>query len=243
MDDRDNRYHELRDLLDCSSQTSLITERAQRKLNLPVLERKLTRSGIANNLSSIRKKCKVNIKSRLNWFTAIVTWYVLREITGYLLNISLGSLKLKIPSGVSLADSEFSVPGKIDLLIGAHLFWQVLLNIKFNLIYRHYKKLIFWQAPPSDTLETFKLNTVTYGQSSASYLAIKCLFVLAEQIQTSMPDVARVIREEFYVDDLLSGADSLEQVQKIVRELSVILETGCFDLRKYCSNHPKVSEG
>lgn len=96
---------------------------------------------------------------------------------------------------------------------------------------------ILWRSNPNDTLKTYKLNTVTYGQASASYLAIRCLFELASQCDESNSEIASIIRHDFYVDDLLTGADSLVRAQYICRETSRVLKSGCFQLRKWYSNN------
>ena len=41
-------------------------------------------------------------------------------------------------------------------------------------------QLILWREKQSDNIEIFRLNTVTYGTSSAPFLAIRCLTYLSE---------------------------------------------------------------
>ncbi|XP_072389614.1 uncharacterized protein [Diabrotica undecimpunctata] len=101
---------------------------------------------------------------------------------------------------------------------------------------------IVWRESPSDPLQHFALNTVTYGQASASFLAIRCLFELANECQLSQPEIAKILRQDFYVDDLLTGADTITEASNICREVSRILLTGCFPLRKWISNDPRVLE-
>ncbi|XP_056629853.1 uncharacterized protein LOC130440615 [Diorhabda sublineata] len=100
---------------------------------------------------------------------------------------------------------------------------------------RHLQKIV-WRENPSDNLEVYQLNTVTYGQASASYLAIRCLAKLAEDIQEMNPEIAEIIKHDFYVDDLLTGAPTLEHAQYICKAISDTLKSGCFALRKWCSN-------
>ncbi|XP_072377793.1 uncharacterized protein [Diabrotica undecimpunctata] len=67
---------------------------------------------------------------------------------------------------------------------------------------------VLWRENPNDNLTTYTLNTVTYWQSAASYLVIRCLFSLAEEIQDMKPEIADIIKRDFYVDDLLTGAST-----------------------------------
>ncbi|XP_046807533.1 uncharacterized protein LOC124420043 [Lucilia cuprina] len=41
-------------------------------------------------------------------------------------------------------------------------------------------QLILWRQNPSDSLNVFRLNTVTYGTASAPFLAIRCLIQLSD---------------------------------------------------------------
>lgn len=99
---------------------------------------------------------------------------------------------------------------------------------------------ILWRADPTEPLKTYELNTVTYGQAAASFLSIRCLFQLAQEIEDCNPRIAAIIKHDFYVDDLLTGANSLEEAQQLCREISSVLKSGCFNLRKWCSNKPEV---
>ncbi|KAJ8914829.1 hypothetical protein NQ315_014841 [Exocentrus adspersus] len=102
---------------------------------------------------------------------------------------------------------------------------------------RKYQKII-WRENQDSPLKTYRLNTVTYG--SASFLAIRCLKELADEFRSANPDISRIIEEDMYVDDLLSGAETPEQARLICETISRILATGGFELRKWRSNAPHV---
>lgn len=99
---------------------------------------------------------------------------------------------------------------------------------------------ILWRADPTEPLNTYQLNTVTYGTSAASFLAIRPLFQLASENKDSYPIASTIIENDFYVDDLLTGSDSLEELSVHCKQVSDILKQGCFDLRKWISNESQV---
>lgn len=99
---------------------------------------------------------------------------------------------------------------------------------------------IVWRANPSGPLRTFRLTTVTYGTTSASFLATQCLVTLAENVKESYPDTARIIGRDFYMDDLMTGADTEEECLKSQQEISDILNSAKLKLRKWCSNSVRV---
>ncbi|XP_058827527.1 uncharacterized protein LOC131687455 [Topomyia yanbarensis] len=101
---------------------------------------------------------------------------------------------------------------------------------------------IVWRASPDDSLDTFKLKTVTYGTASAPYLATRVLQQLADDEQDAFPEAADVLRKDFYVDDLISGRSTVAETIKLRNQLDSLLAKGGFELRKWASNEPTVLE-
>jgi len=101
---------------------------------------------------------------------------------------------------------------------------------------------ILWREKQSNSVDTYELRTVTYGMASSAFLAIRCLFSLAEEYQQSFPKAANVIRKCMYVDDLLFGAPSRAEANQLIVDITRILTSGCFELRKWISNDPSILE-
>ncbi|XP_043862234.1 uncharacterized protein LOC122756482 [Drosophila santomea] len=98
---------------------------------------------------------------------------------------------------------------------------------------------ILWRTSPSQPLSTFELNTVTYGTAAAPYLAIRSLSYLADKFMDKLEIGAKAIKSSFYVDDFLGGADTVEELHQIKREVTAILQDGQLELAKWHSNHCK----
>lgn len=73
---------------------------------------------------------------------------------------------------------------------------------------------ILWRDKPSEPIRTYELNTVTYGTKPASYLATKCLRKLAEKCESEYPETATILRSDFYMDDVLTGGNSVQEVRE-----------------------------
>ncbi|XP_053699358.1 uncharacterized protein LOC128746331 [Sabethes cyaneus] len=100
---------------------------------------------------------------------------------------------------------------------------------------RHLQRIL-WRDSSEDPMKSFELTTVTYGTASAPYLATKCLSTLGKGCQLTHPLAAKVIQKDFYVDDMLSGADSIEEAIRLMSEVIEITNSAGFILRKWNSN-------
>lgn len=77
---------------------------------------------------------------------------------------------------------------------------------------------------------------MTYGTSCAPYLATKTLQVLAEHGATTHPEAAAILKQDFYMDDMLTGVNGVEEGQKVCHQLLALLSSGGFCLRKWATN-------
>ncbi|XP_031352551.1 uncharacterized protein LOC116177665 [Photinus pyralis] len=108
---------------------------------------------------------------------------------------------------------------------------------------KHTKLLnILWRDTPSEPLQCIRLLTVTYGLRSSPFLATRCLVELANQEKQNFPLGARVLLNETYVDDILTGSDTTENLNQIKAQLINILKLGSFELHKWSSNVNNVLE-
>ncbi|XP_011685530.1 PREDICTED: uncharacterized protein LOC105448572 [Wasmannia auropunctata] len=101
---------------------------------------------------------------------------------------------------------------------------------------------ILWRDNIRSGIKTYELTTVTYGTSSASYLATRCLKYLAEQHAPIFPVGSKCVERDFYVDDLLTGADTIADAKLIINETLQLLRLGSFELSKWASNSPELLE-
>uniref|UniRef100_A0A336KCY2 CSON003512 protein n=1 Tax=Culicoides sonorensis TaxID=179676 RepID=A0A336KCY2_CULSO len=96
---------------------------------------------------------------------------------------------------------------------------------------------ILWYK--NNHLQEFQLTTVTYGTASASFLATRALQYLADQ-EDIMLTGANAIRDNMYVDDLITCANTVDEAIQIYREVTAILKKGQMPIRKFCSNSSDV---
>ncbi|XP_062711704.1 uncharacterized protein LOC134289611 [Aedes albopictus] len=102
--------------------------------------------------------------------------------------------------------------------------------------------MIFWRDSRDEEIRVFQLNTVTYGTASAPYLATECLKRLAELDGHKYPEAEKILSKDFYVDDMMTGVDSVEDGVKLCSDKQQLLKGGGFNLRKWSSNCRAVLE-
>ena len=73
----------------------------------------------------------------------------------------------------------------------------------------------------NNPIEAYKLTTVTYGTAPTPYLAIRALHETAKQIGITK-QLEEIIKDDFYMNDLLSGAESIEECQIKLNVLNVL---------------------
>ncbi|XP_018400334.1 PREDICTED: uncharacterized protein LOC108777851 [Cyphomyrmex costatus] len=99
---------------------------------------------------------------------------------------------------------------------------------------------IVWRPDTSEPIRDYRLNTITYGMASSPFLAIRCLYQLALENQDKYPEASKIIRNDFYVDDLLSGGNDISTLQRLKAELIEILQSSGFSFHKWNTNEPAI---
>lgn len=210
--------------------------------------------------SFIKEYCDLNHMSPISSIPSDVTTYFLPHHC--VLKADSTSTKLRVvfdgssrsSSGLSLNEILMCGPN-----IQPHLF-DILIRFRSFLIaltgdickmYRcvkmsfpdNYLQCILWRDDPNKPIQMYKLDTVTYGTKSASFLAIRSMQQLASDERINFPLGSQIVYRDFYVDDLISGGNTIEEVNEIRTQTIKLLEKGNFMIRKWCSNDPRILEG
>ncbi|GFS66876.1 uncharacterized protein TNCV_230571 [Trichonephila clavipes] len=95
---------------------------------------------------------------------------------------------------------------------------------------------ILWKGDVNEPVKVYQLNTVTYGTASAPFLAMRTLKQISIDEGENFPLAVSVLCDDFYMDDVLSGANSLEVAKTLQHQLIDILQTAQMFLHKWCGN-------
>ncbi|XP_055645180.1 uncharacterized protein LOC129781531 [Toxorhynchites rutilus septentrionalis] len=118
--------HLARALLDSGSQSSLMSDRLCQKLRL--FRHRIDQPILGVGESTIRAVCSVatEVRSRVSDFSFPLNCLVLKKLTTDLPPVSIATTNWNIPNYITLADPEFNIARKVDLIIGAEHFYAIL---------------------------------------------------------------------------------------------------------------------
>ncbi|XP_050520379.1 uncharacterized protein LOC126893882 [Daktulosphaira vitifoliae] len=90
----------------------------------------------------------------------------------------------------------------------------------------------------NDEINIYKLCTVTYGLVPSGFLAIGCINRISEEVNDSQ--LKEVLKNDFCVDDCLTGANSLDEALCLRDKLIECLRKYGFELSKWSSNNVRL---
>ena len=103
------------------------------------------------------------------------------------------------------------------------------------------KQLFLWRGKDrqSEPL-TMRMGVLLFGSKSSPCSAQYVRNANAERFVARYPEAVRATQHSFYVDDLLHGAETIEDAQRLIREISWIQNQGGFQLNNWASNDARV---
>ncbi|XP_059045891.1 uncharacterized protein LOC131841587 [Achroia grisella] len=116
---------------------------------------------------------------------------------------------------------------------------QMYRQIVISPTHRDYQRIL-WRSDSRQPVSEYKLNTVTYGVSSAPFLACRTLQQLACDEGDTLPLAKRAITYDIYVDDIVTGANNMIEARQVKSQVVELLKSGHFELRKWASNKPEL---
>ncbi|XP_076661131.1 uncharacterized protein LOC143365016 [Halictus rubicundus] len=159
----------------------------------------------------------------------------------------------KSTTGISLNDSLHTGPtiqDDIFTLLNRFRMHTYVISGDIEKMYRQFLvrpedrqfQRIIWRNNKNE-ITTFELNTITFGLTSAPYLAIRCLQQLASEEFIHFPRACEVISKDIYVDDLLTGTDNYDETLRLRNDIILVLKRGGLNIRQWVSNDPNLLSG
>lgn len=102
---------------------------------------------------------------------------------------------------------------------------------------------MLWRPDATSEIPEYHLNTVTYGLACAPFLAVRTLRQLATDEEARDSRGAIALRSNCYMDDIITGADTLQHAIALQHELRELCTAGGFPLRKWAANDETILVG
>ena len=97
-----------------------------------------------------------------------------------------------------------------------------------------------WRKSPKEPLKDYRMTRVTFGISASAFAANMSIKQNAVDFAHQYPLAVKAVNESFYVDDGLTGADTIEKAIELQKQLQDLFTKGQFTLRKWNSSNPVV---
>ncbi|CAD7090062.1 unnamed protein product [Hermetia illucens] len=85
-----------------------------------------------------------------------------------------------------------------------------------------------------------KIEKVTFGVTCSPFHLIGVLLKHLKDESINFPETCELLKESFYVDDLIVSVDDFEDAVKLFNETREILSRASMNIRKWKSNNEKL---
>ena len=117
------------------------------------------------------------------------------------------------------------------------------LQIKMIQTSRSEHSQILWRELQIDrTPDVYCMTRVTFGDASSPFLSMATVQKHAEDHKIDYPTAVKEVKENMYVDDVLSGSPNDDSALQLKDELCSLLSKGIFQLTKWASKSQTVME-
>ena len=97
-----------------------------------------------------------------------------------------------------------------------------------------------WREDPCQPIKDYRMTRLTFGVSASSFAANMALKQNTIDHKESHPQAYQAMLKSFYVDDGLTGANSVDEAVKLRNELQQLFHLGGFTLRKWKASEQQV---
>ncbi|KAH8272162.1 hypothetical protein KR018_004492, partial [Drosophila ironensis] len=181
-------------LLDSCAQINIVTSRLVKQLQLKCNPSLVSVSGICGSSQSVDRTVDLTLQSRDKKYRSSISAVLMPTITSHQPQFDLDVTNLKIPKNLVMADPTFYKSQKIDLLLGASIFYDLLCVGQIRL------------AAKLPLLQKTRLGWIVSGCIPAAKAQHVALAASIEQIAPSETDSLPEILKRFWEVDNYCGS-------------------------------------
>lgn len=94
----------------------------------------------------------------------------------------------------------------------------------------------------TNEVETWRMTRVTFGTTPSTFLLAATIQHHLGQMKDEFPMTTKKLMKGIYVDDVIFGADTVEEAVKLYKESKEIFRRASMNLRKWTSNEEKLNQ-
>ncbi len=91
-------------------------------------------------------------------------------------------------------------------------------------------------------IQDYRMKRLTFGVKSSPYLATQVIRHLAETHLQSHPEASQAVLEDFYVDDFLSGTETVEEADSLRKQLCHLFSQAGMTLQKWRTSSSELRD-
>ena len=156
-------------------------------------------------------------------------------------------------TGISLNQALFvgpTIQSTLSNILIRFRQYPVALNSDISKMYREIQLVpkdrdlhrFVWRENSASPIRDYRMCRVTFGVSASPFLAIRTLQQAADDHGEDYPEAALHIKESFYVDDFLGGANTPKEAVELHHQLIQVLKPANLHLRKWRSSSKEVTD-
>lgn len=214
-------------VLDTGSQVSLITTKAIEVLGFTPERTDINLIGVTESQNKVSYCIPLHIHSLTSPFNTLINCHVVEKITCKLPQTHIQKQDISIPSGITLADPTFNLPSEINMLIGADVFFQVLLPLEESPHLPAYNDDLPQSSP---CILNTKLGHIIAGAWTSHIIKNQVVSLLCTTCQSDVSENIKRFWEQESVPELLIEGDSEHQLTESIFINTVKLENKKFQV-------------
>ncbi|XP_045477941.1 uncharacterized protein LOC123683085 [Harmonia axyridis] len=200
--DSHNKQVIARCLTDSASQTSFITEDLVNRLHLQPYNQTIQISGVSQSCSMSNRMIDLTIHSLVYPHRKFkVSCAILKNITCQQPQSYIDSCSLPIPIGIKLADIKFNIPSNIDILLGADIYFEIIMDGIIKL------------GPGRPLLQNSHLGYLIAGKvPQSAHMSRATHLALAQFSQNSIESSKSIVNQEDSLNNILTEFCEIEEI-------------------------------
>ena len=122
----------------------------------------------------------------------------------------------------------------------AKTFYSILIDEQFRDYFR-----FLWNFSDEDTPKVYRFRKLLMEAKSSPYLAIATVHYHLSKISKENPqkkELCQLLKESLYVDDLITGVNTVEEAIELRREVTEIFQGMKMMIRKWATNSHELLE-